>query len=250
MAAPRMIPAKVRAEERHEDSIADGLIIVGPDPVESAVHGNIPRVSKSSCHDLQIVSAVIAAQHAAIHAPVISRIVIRTAVLVLVRRHRSREVRHIRRRSDSPQFAKWLWGITTGLIEPLRVPLAHVELAIRSPVQAVQSMFQIAEIGVDLDVLISLVIAISITNDCQVRSVGDPQISPMPCQSLDRIEPGRKFLCVIGTTIAVGILHDHDGVARRLRRRIAILRPHAHEQSTTFIKRHRTRLPDHRFAGE
>ncbi len=111
-------------------------------------------------------------------------------------------------------------------------------------------MFQITQIGVNLDVLISLVIAVEITNDGKIGGVGDPQVVTVPCQSLDGVESGGELFGRIRLAVAIGIEKQHDAIARSVRFRIAILRPHADEQSSPLVKRHRARLPDQWFAGK
>ena len=250
MAAPRMVPAKVSPKERHEDTIARRLIVVGPDPVEAAVERDVPRIAEAACDNLQALPTVIATQHPAIQTPIISRIVIGTSVFILTRRHRNRDVRHIGRRLKSPQVTKRLRRVTARLIESLRVPFAHIELAVRSPAQSMESVFQIAEIGIDLDVLIGLIIAIKIADHRQIRRIGDPQFATVPGESLNRIEPRRELLRAIRSTIAVCIEHHYDAVTRSFRRRIAVLRPHPDKQSPPLVKRHRARLPHQRLTGK
>ena len=169
-----MVPTKVRPVERHEDAIARRLIVVGPDPVEAAVNRDVPWIAEAAGDYLQIVSAVIASQHTAIQAPVIRRMMICAAVIAFARLHRSGEIRDVGGRGESPQIAKWLRSVAARFVEPLRVPLAHVKLAVRGPIQSMQSVLQIAEIGVDLKVLVGLVVAVPIAHDREVRGIRNP----------------------------------------------------------------------------
>ena len=92
----------MRAIERHDHPIAPHLIVIGANPIETAIDGNIPRITKTTGDDFQIVTAVIASQHSAVESPVICGIVIRTAISVFAEVQGSREVGHIRRRCQSP----------------------------------------------------------------------------------------------------------------------------------------------------
>ncbi len=135
MAAPGMVPTEMRAEEGHDHPIAAHLIVVGAEPIEATVKRDVPRIAHAAGNDLQIVTAVIASQHAAIESPIISGIVISAAVTVFVERHWSREVGHIGRRGNSRQISKRFWRKAARLIKPLGVSFAHVQLAVRGPVQ-------------------------------------------------------------------------------------------------------------------
>jgi len=74
--APRVPPAEMRSVERSEDLIAHRLVVVGPEPVELVVEGDVPRVAVSARNDLETAPVVVATQDAAGDAPVVTRVLV------------------------------------------------------------------------------------------------------------------------------------------------------------------------------
>ena len=102
VAAPRMIPTEVSAVEGHEDTIAFRLIVVGPHPMKTAVHRDVPRISKTARDDFKIMSPVITSQHTSIQPPVVRWLVIGTTIVILRRSNGLRKIRDAIRRGKAP----------------------------------------------------------------------------------------------------------------------------------------------------
>ena len=71
-------------------------------------------------------------------------------------------------------------------------------------------MLKIPQIGVDPDVFVSHVVAISITDTGQIGSVGDPEPIPFPGKSLNGIEASGKLVPGIGKAILILIFENPD----------------------------------------
>ena len=97
-----MIPAEMAAKERHKNAIAFTLVVIRPQPVESTIHGDVPRVAKPTRDNFKILSPVITPQHATIHPPIIRRVMVRVLIGTFVEGHGRRKIRHARRCGDAP----------------------------------------------------------------------------------------------------------------------------------------------------
>ena len=80
MRTPGVVPAEVRPVKRHVNTITTGLVIVIAKPMETIIHGQVPRVSHTPGDDFQVLAAIVTAQDATLVAPIIGRVL----VLVLV----------------------------------------------------------------------------------------------------------------------------------------------------------------------
>ena len=245
-----MIPAEVRAVERHHHAVAFVLVVIGAEPVKAVVMRDVPRIAEATREDFQVLTPVIATQDAAHQAPVVLRVLV--SVLVVGGFEGLRR-RGLDRGGLTEQLTKWrrrdALGMR-GIVEPLAVAFAHVELAVRCPHEAVQRVLDVAEVGEDLHVFIRDIIAVEVTHDGEIRRVRHPQIAAMPGEALDAVQAGGKDLLRIRHAIAVRVLDDAHTVARRVRRGIPILRSHADEQAPLRIERHGARLLHQRFFGK
>jgi len=150
-------------------------------------------------------------------------------------------------RGQVEQFAECLRRIAIRLVASLRVALAHVELSVGCPVQAVQRVLDVAEVGEDAHVFVGRIVAIEVAGDGEVGRVRNPQVAPVPRETSDAIQAGRENLARVRDTVAVRVFQDDDAVRRRLRLGIAILRPHADAQPPERIEGHRAGIADERF---
>ena len=117
--APSVSPAKVRAEERHENFVSLVLVVVRADEIEGVVHRHVPRVSKTAAGDLEVFAHEITAEDASFAAPVVGRVVVGVAIGLRGKRLGGRQVGRAGRRLNSPQFAEWLGGDSARLGEAL-----------------------------------------------------------------------------------------------------------------------------------
>ena len=69
--------------------------------------------------------------------------------------------------------------------------------------QPVQGVFQRPRSRVDEHVLVRLVITVEITDDGQVRSIGDPEVSALPGQTLDAVEARGEDLEFVRALVAM-----------------------------------------------
>ena len=247
---PGMAPAEVGAEERHEDLVALVLVIVGAEPVEGVVEGDVPGIANARGDDLEILAEVVAAKHAALTAPVVGRVVIGSLVVVLLENADRRKIGGIGRRLHCPEVAERLGRDPLILGQAFRVALRHVQLAVGPPVEAVQTVLQVAQVRVNLDVLIGLVVAVQVADDRQVWRVGDPEVAAFPGQGLDAVEAGGEGLDLVGHAVAVGVGQDDDAVGWRIGLGKAKLRPLADEEPAADVERHRRRIADRRLTSE
>gem|GEM_PF-5245915 len=172
-------------------------------------------------------------------------------IVVLARTKRRWQVRRAGRRRQSEQLAKGARGdAPRRLVQTLRIAFGHVESAVRPPVESVQAMFEIAEIGIEADVFVGLVVAVGVADDGQVGRVGDPQVVAAPSQSLDRVQAGGEAHPIIGKPVTVAVEQDPHRVARRVRLRLAVLRAHADAQPAVFVEGDRAGVAHQRFARE
>ena len=89
-----------------------------------------------------------------------------------------------------------------------------------------QAVFEIAQVGVEADIFIRLIVPIQIADNRQIRGIGDPEVRPLPDQPLNGIETGREPLPCVRRSVTIPIGQDVDRVARGIRLGRAILRPH------------------------
>ena len=111
-------------------------------------------------------------------------------------------------------------------------------------------MLEVPKVGVEPDVLVGLVVAVEVAHDGEVGRIGHPEVATAPCEPLDGVEARREDLGRVGLAVAVGVEHEHDGVAGGLGLGIAVLRPHADAEAAPGVEGHRARLADERFAGK
>ena len=245
-----MVPAKVRPREGHEDSVAARLVVVGAEPMEPGVEGDVPGIARTPGDDLQIPPIGIAAQHAALTSPVVLRVVVVLFVVALGEGPRGGMVGRTGRSGDAPEISEGLWGDPSRLGQSLGVALAHVELAVWGPIEAVQAVLEVPEIGVEAHVLVGLVVTIEVSDKGQVGRIGHPEVATAPGQSLDGVEPRGEDFGLVGLAVAVGVEHPDHAVAGGFGRRVAVLRTHAHAQSAPQVEGHGAGLTDQWFTGE
>src|SRR5688500_3012537 len=89
---PRMSPTEMRIDEWHENPVALALIVVGAEPVELAVEGDIERIAEAPGNDLQVRAEIVRPQHAAFPSPIILRVMISILVLTFLENARRRHV--------------------------------------------------------------------------------------------------------------------------------------------------------------
>ena len=70
---PRVPPAKVRAEKGRKQLVAVRLIVIRSEPREGVIKADIPWITKTARHNLQIGAIHRATQNAAGQAPIIAR---------------------------------------------------------------------------------------------------------------------------------------------------------------------------------
>ena len=250
MGAPRMVPAKVRPWEGHENPVAGGLVVVGAEPMEPGVEGDVPGIAGTPRDDLQIAPIGIAAQHAAFTPPVVLRVVVVLLVVALGEGACGRMVGRTRRSGDAPEIPESLRGDPSRLGQSLGVALAHVELAVWGPIEAVQAVLEVPEIGVEAHVLVGLVVSVEVPDKGQVGRVGHPEVATTPGEALDGVEPGGEDFGLVGLAVAVGVQHPDHAVAGCLGCGIAVLRTHAYAQPAPQVEGHGAGLTDQRFTGE
>ena len=108
------------------------------------------------------------------------------------------------RRFHAPQLTKRLGRHPIGQHrEPLGIALGHVELAVGRPIQAVEAVLEIAEIGVKPHVIVGHLIAVRIAHHRQVRRIGHPQRAVLPREALDVVEAGGETLASVGHPVVV-----------------------------------------------
>ena len=248
--APCVPPAEVRAEERHENLVTFVLIIVRADEIEGVIHRHVPRVAKPSAGDLEVFAHGIASQDATLAAPVVRRMVVGVAVSFRCKRLGRRQVWGAGWRFDSPEFAEWLGGNPARLREALGVALGHVELAVRSPVEPVQRVLYVAEVGVNADVLVCDIVPVGVPHHCEVGRVGDVQIVALPCQPVNAVEAAGECFDLVGDTVVVVVDEDFNRVSGGVLLWFAKLRSLRDERPSTAVERNAGGIANEWFAGE
>ena len=245
-----MSPAEVGTVEGGEDLVAVGLVVVGAEPVEAIVEGDVPGVSETARDNLEVGSTRPAAQHPPAHAPVVGRIMV--GFLVVGGAADLRNGKHWSAGSlHSPELPEGSRRHPSGqLRHPLGVPLRHVEPAIGTPVEAVESVLEIAQVAVDANVLISDVVAIEIPYHGELRGIGHPQLTATPGETLDGVETRCEALAAIGFTIRILIEQDPDRVPRGVRFRTPVLGPHADTGTPPRIKGDGAGITNQRLPGK
>ena len=218
--------------------------------MEAGVEGDVPGIAGTPREDLQIAPIGIAAQHAALTSPVVLRVVVVLLVVTLGEGPRGRIIGRTGRSGDAPKISEGLRSDPSRLGQTLGVALAHVEFAVRSPIEAVQAVLEVPEVGVEAHVLVGLVVTVKVSDKGQVGRIGHPEVATAPGQSLDGVEPGGEDFGLVGLAVAVGVQHPDHAVAGCLGCRIAILGAHAHTQPAPQVEGHGAGLTDQRFTGK
>ncbi len=248
--APDMSPAEMRAEEWHEYPIALALVVVRAEPVEAAVERDVPGVAQSTRNNLQIGTHVVASQHAPLASPVISGILVRGLVLLACEHLRCREIGCALGCAHIPEIPKGLGCHAPGLRQALGRAMGEIELPVRRPVVPMVRMLEIPKVRKNLYVFVRHVVAVEVAHDCEIGRVADPEVAAVPCEPLDRVQPGGERFGRVGKAVTVRVDEDHDGVAGRIRLGVPILRSLADEEAPTGVERHGARVTHHGLPGK
>ena len=148
------------------------------------------------------------------------------------------------------QLAERLRRDAARLVQTLGISLAQVEFAVGRKREPVHGVLNVAEVGVEQHVLVGLVVAVEVAHDREVGRIGDVKVATVPGEPLDAVQTAREGLGPVRHAVAVGIDQQFHRVARRIRFRVTVLRPLAHEQPAPGVEGERAGVADQRLAGE
>ena len=182
--------------------------------MEPVIHRHVPWIAEAAADDLEVFAHGIATKHATLATPVVRGIMVGFTVGLRRECFGGWQVGRAFRRLHPPKIAEWLGRNPSRLREPLGVALGHVELAVRAPVESVQGVLNVAEVGVDSDVFICDIIAVRVADDGEVRRVGHVQVVSLPQQPVNAVEAVGERLSLIRDTIVIVVDENLDRVAR------------------------------------
>jgi hypothetical protein len=235
--------------EWREDAIALILVVVGSEPFEAAVDGDIPGISEAGGDDFEVLAIGIAAEDATFASPVVSGVVI-VALIGFGSEDLWRwEIGGVFGRGDPPEFSEGFGCDAVWQSESFGVAFAHVEPAVGGPVESMETMFEITEICVEADIFIGDIIAVEITADGEIGGIGDPEVLSAPGESLNGVESAGEFASVVSLSVAIGVFDEDDAVAWGFGCWISVLGAHTDEHSSALIESEGAGLANEWFAG-
>ena len=242
---PRVTHGVVPMLHRHEDALARPAgIVVRAQPVEAAVHADVPRVAHAACKQLEVVPAQSTAEDTALSLALVHRVV--TLRISFTRVHLSERILCLIVCLVALQLAERQRCV---ILHP-RVAHAHVQPAIRPPVEAVQAVAQIVQPGENDLILVGHIVAVSVAQHGQFRRVGHPQFVVAPGHRLHRVQSVGEGLHGLGPAVAVLVDEDLDVIRRRIRTGMPVLRPGTDVEPPVFVEAQRGRVDDVRFLHE